>query len=92
MAEFDDACFLGTDVPFPSYTYLIDAVRCLGKVLSVNQTDWTQTSGCQYRAVDAADISLANWRLHLPASKHEPVSCEGECDQVLFRAHLAINV
>ncbi|KAI9660987.1 MAG: hypothetical protein M1821_009314 [Bathelium mastoideum] len=92
LAEYDDACFTGSDVCFSSYTYLIEASRCLGKVLLVNRTDWGQTSACPHHALDAADLSLANWRLNLPASKQEPVGYDGDTDEVLFRAHMAISV
>lgn len=92
MAEYDDSTFLGTDVPFSSYTYLIDAVRCLGKVLAVNRSDWTQANVCSPQTFEDADISLTNWTLHLPSTKQEFVGHEEHIDEVLYRARLTVNL
>ena len=92
MAEYDESSLMETDTSFSSFAYLFDAVRCLGKILAVNESNWTQTDACQYHALDAAEISLMNWSVHLPASKKEPVDMKGQVNEVLFRAHMIISV
>lgn len=69
---------------FSSFTYLIDAVRILGKVFECARLDST----FEYHAVDVVDQYQCNWRLHLPQSKTNIVNNDGHIDEVLFQAHM----
>jgi hypothetical protein len=69
---------------FSSFTYLIDAIRILGKVFECARLDST----FEYHAVDVVDQYLCNWRLHLPPSKLDIVDTHGVVDEVLFQAHM----
>jgi len=71
---------------FSSFTYLIDAIRILGKVFEVARLDST----FEYHAVDVVDTYLCTWRNNLPASKLDIVS-KGVIDEVLFQAHMVHN-
>ncbi|KAF2864820.1 hypothetical protein BDV95DRAFT_270181 [Massariosphaeria phaeospora] len=84
IQEYDDSAFAPEEIVFSSFTYLIDAIRILGKVFEVARLD----SAFEYHAVDVVDSYLVNWRLHLPASKLEIVSNDGVIDEVLFQAHM----
>ncbi|KAH3940732.1 hypothetical protein HBI56_184460 [Parastagonospora nodorum] len=84
LEDYDDSAFLPTLPIFSSFTYLIDAVRILGKVFECARLDST----FEYHAVDVVDQYLCNWRLHLPASKLDVVSSSGHVDEVLFQAHM----
>ncbi|CAN9341433.1 unnamed protein product [Alternaria alternata] len=84
LQDYDDSSFLAHAFTFSSFTYLIDAIRILGKVFETARLDST----FEYHAVDVVDQYLCNWRLHLPASKMELVSNDGHIDEVLFQAHM----
>ncbi|KAF1973634.1 hypothetical protein BU23DRAFT_553942 [Bimuria novae-zelandiae CBS 107.79] len=84
LQEYDDAAFAPEELVFSSFTYLIDAIRILGKVYEVARLD----SQFEYHAVDVVDSYLVNWRLHLPANKLEIVNNDGYIDEVLFQAHM----
>ena len=87
VEEFDNRHFADGPTPeFSSYTYRIEAIRVLGKVLQAGQdTDSSDP------LVDAADASLVNWGLHLPDSKKELVGRDMKVDEMLFQAHMIIN-
>ncbi|KAH9863822.1 hypothetical protein J1614_009754 [Plenodomus biglobosus] len=84
LQDYDDSAFLPTFPIFSSFTYLIDAVRILGKVFECARLDST----FEYHAVDVVDGYLCNWRLHLPPSKLDIVNNNGHVDEVLFQAHM----
>jgi hypothetical protein len=92
LADYDDASLLGEEYEFSSFAYLVDAVRCLGRVLVVNGIDWTQDAAYAHRSFDNADTALMNWDLHLPETKREIISIDGKMDEVLFTAHMAISM
>ncbi|KAJ5055783.1 hypothetical protein J3E74DRAFT_411336 [Bipolaris maydis] len=84
LQDYDDSAFLPSLVTFSSFTYLIDAIRILGKVFECARLDST----FEYHAVDVVDQFLCNWRLHLPQSKIDIVNNDGHIDEVLFQAHM----
>ncbi|KAK8208488.1 hypothetical protein IWZ01DRAFT_343718 [Phyllosticta capitalensis] len=83
LQEYDDAAFAEDEAEFSSYTYRIDAVRNLGRVLAVARVDIFDTA-----TLDAVDSYLVNWRLHLPESKKEFITRDGQMDHMLFQAHM----
>ncbi|KAJ4988868.1 hypothetical protein SVAN01_05675 [Stagonosporopsis vannaccii] len=84
LNDYDDSAFMPSLPVYSSYTYLIDAIRILGKVFECARLD----SAFEYHAVDVVDQYLTNWRLHLPVSKLEIVNNDGVVDEVLFQAHM----
>ncbi|KAI8933549.1 hypothetical protein NX059_009285 [Plenodomus lindquistii] len=84
LQDYDDSAFLPEFPIFSSFTYLIDAIRILGKVFECARLDST----FEYHAVDVVDGYLCNWRLHLPPSKLDIVDNNGHVDEVLFQAHM----
>ncbi len=38
--------------------------------------------------IDRTDAYLVNWKLHLPKSKRDFISSEGQLDEMLFQAHM----
>lgn len=84
LQDYDDSAFAPEEIEFSSFTYLIDAIRILGKVFEVARLDST----FEYHAVDVVDSYLVNWRMHLPASKMNIVDNDGVIDEVLFQAHM----
>jgi hypothetical protein len=84
LQDYDDSSFAAEEIVFSSFTYLIDAIRILGKVFEVARLDST----FEYHAVDVVDSYLVNWRLHLPVSKLEIVNNDGIIDELMFQAHM----
>lgn len=83
LEEYDDSVFMEENTVFSSFTYLIDATRLLGRVMSVNPTDPLQSQEVEY-----LETCLTNFHLHLPDSKKGLIASNGQLDEVLFHAHL----
>ena len=86
LEDYDNSAFDSEETVFSSYTYRIDAIRILGKILPITDPDVMD-----YHALDIADASLTNWHLHLPACKKEILGKGLEVDEILFQAHMIIN-
>lgn len=86
--DFDSRVFADEEVAFSSFSYRIEAVRILGRVLSI-----TGAHGVHRDEVQAVDNALAAWMHHLPPSKSdsEIVNTYGELDEVMFQAHTLIQ-
>jgi hypothetical protein len=87
-SEFDSSVFSDQPPIFSSFTYRIEAVRLLGRVLLI-----TSAHGVHRDRVQAVDNALAAFTHHLPLSKSEPeiVNTYGEIDELMFQAHLIIQ-
>ncbi|KKY25919.1 putative c6 zinc finger domain containing protein [Diplodia seriata] len=83
LEEYDDSAFAEDEVEYSSFAYRIDSVRNLGKVLAVTSEDVLD-----FRAIETADSCLVNWMLHLPDSKKEAISRDGQLDHMVFQAHM----
>ncbi|KAH8817519.1 hypothetical protein F5884DRAFT_251349 [Xylogone sp. PMI_703] len=86
LSDLDNAVFSSEDWEFSSFAYRIDAIRTLGKILKVQNTDSPDKI-----QVDQADTMLVNWILHLPSSKREFTSRDGHVDEMLLQAHMIAN-
>ncbi|KAH7065457.1 hypothetical protein B0J12DRAFT_36897 [Macrophomina phaseolina] len=86
LDDYDDLAFAEDDIEYSSFAYRIDAVRNLGIVLAVSSIDVLDV-----RAIETADSCLVNWMLHLPASKRETISRDGQLDHMIFQAHMITN-
>jgi hypothetical protein len=73
---------------FSSFCYRVEAVRILGRVLSI-----TGVHGVHIDQVQAVDNALAAFLHHLPPSKCESeiVNTYGELDELMFQAHTIIQ-
>ncbi|KAJ4373772.1 hypothetical protein N0V83_002511 [Neocucurbitaria cava] len=65
--DFENSVFADEETVFSSFCYRIEAVRLLGRVLSI-----TGEHGVQREQVQAADNALAAFLHHLPPTKREP--------------------
>jgi hypothetical protein len=83
MQDFDDESFVGRDFNYSSFTYRIAAIRNLGRVLSSRQILLPDEP-----AIDRIDAHLVNWRLHLPDTKKNCITNDGQLDEMLFQAHM----
>ncbi|RMZ69291.1 c6 transcription factor [Pyrenophora seminiperda CCB06] len=88
LDDFHDNVFADEEHVFSSFCYRIEAVRLLGRVLTI-----TGTQGVHRDLVQAADNALAAFIHHLPRSKSEAeiVSTFGEVDELMFQTHTIIQ-
>lgn len=86
IAQFDERVFADEERDFSSYTYRIEAVRILGRVVATQE----MTEG-QQDQVEAIDARIASWFHHLPESKLELMRPDGSIDEVMFQATMIVN-
>lgn len=77
--------FAAEETVFSSFSYRIDAVMILCRVLVLNQV--REPHRDQLQAVENA---LVSWINHLPTSKREIIDSYGTVDEMMFQAHIAI--
>ncbi|KAF7902894.1 hypothetical protein EAF00_002796 [Botryotinia globosa] len=82
LSDYDSRDFEDEIPVFSSFTYLIDLVRIIGTILSINGI----TGKNLEPAVTNADAMLVNWKLHLPVEKQGVVDKHEEVDELLFQA------
>ncbi|KAL7929257.1 hypothetical protein V8C35DRAFT_315924 [Trichoderma chlorosporum] len=88
LHEYDNRGFDDDDdESFSSFAYLIDATRILGTTLAAGDV----ANKCAYSLVKNAEANVMSWNLHLPLAKRDPIRSNGTVDEVLFKAHMAIN-
>jgi hypothetical protein len=87
LSDLDSAIFLSEIWEFSSFAYRLDAIRTLGKILQVQNTNVLDKA-----QVDGADTMLVNWALQLPTSKREFTSRDGHVDEMLLQAHMISKV
>ncbi|KAN0083737.1 hypothetical protein V8E54_002825 [Elaphomyces granulatus] len=86
LVQFDDRVFAEDDIDFSSFSYRIEAVRILGRVVVLGQT----AQGHQDQ-VEAIDARIASWFHHLPESKAELMRPDGTVDEMMFQAMMIVN-
>jgi hypothetical protein len=86
--EYNERDFAENEVSFSSFAYLIDVVRIMGSVMAIVGHGGNFSESL----VDDVDGELVNWELHLPEDKKDVLRGDGETDEPLFYAHMALNV
>ncbi|KAK6823929.1 hypothetical protein RU639_006436 [Aspergillus parasiticus] len=88
MAQFDAQVYDDEDRPFSSFTYRIDAVRILARVLAVA---WTHEVHEDH--MKAIDNAITAWFHHLPDGQEQidMLDFNDRTDELLFQAHMLIN-
>ncbi|EAW06795.1 Zn(II)2Cys6 transcription factor [Aspergillus clavatus NRRL 1] len=86
IAQFDERVFADEERDFSSYTYRIEAVRILGRVVAIQD----MIEG-QQDHVEAIDARIASWFHHLPESKSELLRPDGSVDEMMFQATMIVN-
>ncbi|KAJ5756795.1 hypothetical protein N7533_006338 [Penicillium manginii] len=86
IAQFDERVFADEERDFSSYSYRIEAVRILGRVVATQ----AMTEG-QQDNVEAIDARIASWFHHLPESKAELMRPDGSVDEIMFQATMLVN-
>lgn len=86
IAQFDERVFADEERDFSSYSYRIEAVRILGRVVATQD----MVEG-QQDHVEAIDARIASWFHHLPESKSELMRPDGSVDEIMFQATMIVN-
>jgi hypothetical protein len=88
MTEFHGNVFAEEEKVFSSFCYRIEAVRLLGRVLTI-----TGKHGADRDLVQAVDNALAAFLYHLPRSKSEAEISNtfGDLDELMFQAHTIVQ-
>lgn len=86
IAQFDERVFADEDIDFSSFSYRIEAVRILGRVVALG--DIIQG---QQEQVEIVDARIASWFHHLPESKSELLRADGTIDEMMFQAMMIVN-
>ncbi|KAH7074918.1 hypothetical protein BKA63DRAFT_324675 [Paraphoma chrysanthemicola] len=88
LDDFHGSVFAEEEKVFSSFCYRIEAVRLLGRVLTI-----TGAHGVHRDLVQAADNALAAFIHHLPRAKSEAeiVNTFGELDELMFQAHTIVQ-
>ncbi|EED16951.1 C6 transcription factor, putative [Talaromyces stipitatus ATCC 10500] len=87
IKQFDDRIFAEEDITFSSFSYRIEAVRILGRVVSLSTASGQQ----QQEEVESVDARIASWFHHIPDSKMELMQPDGTMDEMMFQARMVIN-
>lgn len=86
IAQFDGRVFADEERDFSSYTYRIEAIRILARVVATQD----MTEG-QQDHVEAIDARIASWFHHLPDSKAELMRPDGSIDEIMFQGTMIVN-
>ncbi|OOG00669.1 hypothetical protein ASPCADRAFT_202493 [Aspergillus carbonarius ITEM 5010] len=86
IAQFDERVFADEERDFSSFTYRIEAVRILGRVVATQD----MIEG-QQDQVEAIDARITSWFHHLPESKAELLRPDGSVDEMMFQANMIVN-
>ncbi|PNP44383.1 hypothetical protein TGAMA5MH_03989 [Trichoderma gamsii] len=92
--EFDSREFLSEDTVFSSFSYLIGGVRGMADAmfralsLEKNSLDAGDSSP---RVLESVDSIIEGWLLLLPESKRDIFSADGQIDELLFQAMMALH-
>ncbi|THC97913.1 hypothetical protein EYZ11_002611 [Aspergillus tanneri] len=86
IAQFDDRVFADEERDFSSFTYRVEAVRILGRVVAIQD----MVEG-QQDHVEAIDARITSWFHHLPESKAELLRPDGSVDEMMFQATMIVN-
>ncbi|KAK7455359.1 hypothetical protein Landi51_02562 [Colletotrichum acutatum] len=90
LEEFDLREFASEDTSYSSFAYLIGAVRCAA--LAISTTPRLVAREDSTRMIEEADSIIDGWSLLLPEDRRHVMSKTGEIDELMFQAHLLVNV
>ncbi|KAL7896819.1 hypothetical protein HDV63DRAFT_405351 [Trichoderma sp. SZMC 28014] len=92
--EFDSREFLSEDTVFSSFAYLIGGVRgmadAMSRALSLEKTSSDAGDSSPW-VLESVDSIVEGWLLLLPESKRDIFSADGQIDELLFQATMALH-
>ncbi|GAB1197819.1 hypothetical protein APSETT444_007122 [Aspergillus pseudonomiae] len=87
MLDFKRRVFAAQEIAFSSFSYRIEAVTILCRVLVLNRLRDYHRDHLQ-----AIENALVSWVNHLPSRKLDIVDSYGNVDEMIFQAHLIIAI
>lgn len=94
LAEFDAREFAPDDSAFSSFAHLIGGVQGMASAMaranSIINPSLALLGSSSLKVLDVADAVLDGWMLLLPEAKRNPLSADGEVDELIFQALMAV--
>ncbi|TIC96174.1 hypothetical protein CH35J_008749 [Colletotrichum higginsianum] len=90
LDDFDCREFSSGDASFSSFAYLISAVRCAASAISAAPKITSREDSTHI--IQSADSVIDGWSLLLPKDRKQVMTKAGHIDELMFQAHLLINV
>lgn len=86
VSQFDARLFSDEESSFSSFSYRIEAIRILARVMAVSGTNEVHADGIQ-----AIDNAIASFKHHLPNDRAGIIDPSGDGDQLMFQAFVFIQ-
>ncbi|KAF6820609.1 C6 transcription factor, partial [Colletotrichum musicola] len=90
LEDFDSREFAPEGTSFSSFAYLISAVKCAA--LAISTVPKIASKEDSAGIIDSADSIIDGWLLLLPKDRTQVMKKSGEIDELMFQAHLLIQV
>ncbi|UNI17034.1 hypothetical protein JDV02_003413 [Purpureocillium takamizusanense] len=94
LADFDAREFAPDDSAFSSFAHLIGGVHGMASAMeranSIINPSSASLGTSSLKVLDVADAVLDGWMLLLPETKRSPLSADGEVDELIFQALMAV--
>ncbi|TFA98889.1 hypothetical protein CCMA1212_009339 [Trichoderma ghanense] len=94
LEEFESREFSPEDTVFSSFAYLIGGVRgmasAMSRVLSL-PANASDSGGPSPKVLESVDSITEGWLLLLPESKRDIFSADGQVDELIFQAMMALH-
>jgi hypothetical protein len=87
LTQLNDRVWANDDIQFSSYSYRIEAIRILARVIAVAGVNDTPPD-----VIQAIDNAIAGWKHFLPHDKASIIDHNGDGDQLMFQAFTFINL
>ncbi|RFU80348.1 c6 zinc finger domain-containing [Trichoderma arundinaceum] len=94
LEEFNSREFIPEDTVFSSFAYLIGGIRGMASAmfralsLPANSSD---SAGSSPKVLESVDSIIEGWLLLLPESKRDIFSADGQVDELVFQAMMALH-
>jgi len=89
LEEFDSREFSAINQVYSSFAYLIGITHDLYTVMA--GLEWDTSNDSASNVAEMIDVVIEGWLLLLPESKRQILSRNGEFDELMFQANMAIH-
>ncbi|PTB78858.1 hypothetical protein M440DRAFT_1352697 [Trichoderma longibrachiatum ATCC 18648] len=95
IEEFESREFSSEDTVFSSFAYLVGGVRgmasAMARVLDLPASNASESGGPSPKVLESVDSITEGWLLLLPESKRDIFSADGQVDELIFQAMMALH-
>lgn len=89
LDDFDSREFSADTTVYSSFAYLVGITRDLSTIMTGFRLD--SLEGASSMALETVDTVIDGWLLLLPESKRQIFSRNGQFDELMFQANMAIH-